>query len=1112
MNHNRTSRFETLEMRQLLTASTVSGLPESYFGADLDVYKSSDSMAYFSLGPADSGSELWQSDGTSAGTHITHDLQPGIFSSYPQEIFTIGDRVFVTAFGKASADVNPGFHLWTAMPNESLVPLAADQEIAHSALLEYGDELAFVDLQTNRIWTSDGTAQGTVVRSEPILPKREYQDNPIRMAAVENSVFITSDFDTRLWRWNGNTQVDLVSDFSNNGQFNHVELRQLHGATWLCVAGANGSQLRKYDPLRGEFMLVHEWQSGHPSLNDASTFDGKTVFTVSSVPVAHLQYVDQQYEFTNTQLWLTDGTAAGTTQLDVPGSGMIIASHYGETGIAYVQRDSDGSYKLWHMRSPSDEPRKLHEFTRIVGQHEGAIASVGSAFFYVDGSNGAGEPSTLYRFDGTSTVPEPIREFSGGIISALKVHQQQLMFTGNDGTGPAIWFSDGSTAGTRQVQPFDAVKQTPRLEKLIGVDDKLMVQTEMPSSRFGLATRLIWSRNANGEFQAIAETTYYSAVLSEQMAADSLTIDRQDLWITDGTRQGTKFERYGVRSTRYPYVDSPREPGAPSIVFAPEPVVIGDTTYSVRSTVEHGAELWATDRHSTRLVKDILPGEFGSNPRDIFVIDDILYFSARDRTTIYRIGGIEQEHEENWELWRSDGTEVGTYKLLEINPDVEAWPFFTSSSYARDFISVRDGFIFSAKFDGELDGGALNTGRGWFTSDGTTSGTVRLQQLDGLSKLFVLPDQVLMLGKGGLWLTDGTVGGTSKIWELDDGERVSQLAEADQGAYFSATNEAGTRVFYTDGTALGTRLLRTIPASFIRRLDSGNDITIGEFPSVQDRESTILFLATDTNRNETTIWAATPEEVTPLKTLDGTPNIYVQPAVADMLYTVGDAAVRYQYEDGDLRATIFYPGSSADGEGTSESWILNATTQRAYQIRSFDQFEFGAYRMTSVDGLGYFSLQSEEFGYELWVTDGTQEGTKVYDLAPGEASSSLGELTSVNGDLYFVAYVDTDDDDDTPSEQQLMKIGDIDELRGDVNGDGNVNFADFLKLSANFGKPERSQAEGDLDGNGKVEFADFLILSANFGRTKTTPDFTVEPMQRNLENVETFFALFSRQT
>ena len=53
---------------------------------------------------------------------------------------------------------------------------------------------------------------------------------------------------------------------------------------------------------------------------------------------------------------------------------------------------------------------------------------------------------------------------------------------------------------------------------------------------------------------------------------------------------------------------------------------------------------------------------------------------------------------------------------------------------------------------------------------------------------------------------------------------------------------------------------------------------------------------------------------------------------------------------------------------------------------------------------------------------------------------------------------------------------------GDANLDDEVNFADFLILSENFGELG-DWRQGDFDGDGQIRFPDFLALSANFGGT-----------------------------
>lgn len=60
-------------------------------------------------------------------------------------------------------------------------------------------------------------------------------------------------------------------------------------------------------------------------------------------------------------------------------------------------------------------------------------------------------------------------------------------------------------------------------------------------------------------------------------------------------------------------------------------------------------------------------------------------------------------------------------------------------------------------------------------------------------------------------------------------------------------------------------------------------------------------------------------------------------------------------------------------------------------------------------------------------------------------------------------------------------------LRGDVNGDGIVEFTDFLILSGNFGGQGAAYNMGDVDCDGEVGFTDFLTLSGNFGREALRP-------------------------
>ena len=54
-------------------------------------------------------------------------------------------------------------------------------------------------------------------------------------------------------------------------------------------------------------------------------------------------------------------------------------------------------------------------------------------------------------------------------------------------------------------------------------------------------------------------------------------------------------------------------------------------------------------------------------------------------------------------------------------------------------------------------------------------------------------------------------------------------------------------------------------------------------------------------------------------------------------------------------------------------------------------------------------------------------------------------------------------------------------IPGDLDGDGGVQFLDFLIFAGNFGQEVSTYEEGDINCNGTVDFLDFLVLAENFG-------------------------------
>ena len=103
------------------------------------------------------------------------------------------------------------------------------------------------------------------------------------------------------------------------------------------------------------------------------------------------------------------------------------------------------------------------------------------------------------------------------------------------------------------------------------------------------------------------------------------------------------------------------------------------------------------------------------------------------------------------------------------------------------------------------------------------------------------------------------------------------------------------------------------------------------------------------------------------------------------------------------------------------------------------------------------------------ITDGI-----VISEAAGEPASSLdlnndGVISTADTPLFCAAF-------DDPSLRAQILIG-------DANLSGRVDFEDFLKMSANFGRSGQNFGNGDFDCSGDVGFEDFLLMSANFGST-----------------------------
>jgi ELWxxDGT repeat protein len=198
-------------------------------------------------------------------------------------------------------------------------------------------------------------------------------------------------------------------------------------------------------------------------------------------------------------------------------------------------------------------------------------------------------------------------------------------------------------------------------------------------------------------------------------------------------------------------------------------------------------------------VKDIAPGPSGSSPRAIADFNGVAVFAADDG-------------QHGTELWRSDGTEAGTWLLSDLNPG-------PASSGAYWYFAVLSDMLFFNADDG-THGQELWRTDG--TPDGTPGGTLMVRDIftgtNGSAPLYLVMvnDLIFMSANDGangreLWTSDGTHDGTTLVsaasTRLGGGMPSFLAALASRVIYAYDDGVHGIEPWESAGTAIGTRMV-----------------------------------------------------------------------------------------------------------------------------------------------------------------------------------------------------------------------------------------------------------------------------------------------------------------
>jgi len=330
--------------------------------------------------------------------------------------------------------------------------------------------------------------------------------------------------------------------------------------------------------------------------------------------------------------------------------------------------------------------------------------------------------------------------------------------------------------------------------------------------------------------------------------------------------------------------------------------------------------------------------ELGSKPSPYenvkaYVLNSVFFFKTQIGTTS--------------RLWRSDGTYAGTsvvasYAGLDLLA-VHGNEFYYSASQSGVWklfkvtqggapVYIRNLHALKAL----VAGGDLfldvqtNVERGLWKTDGTASGTVLLKAVEPRTMQSV--NNLLLFTSGStLWRSDGTTGGTVLVRDFGEGI-ITETGVFNNRLYIPI--DARYELFVSDGSEEGTTLLQQ---------DLGVDVTVFNFGVVNNQ----LFFNVDQQGPPTNLWRSDG-------TTGGTLRVHSMPGYIDPI----DMTVSGNH--------LFYAMHTTGGYEPEENEYL-----------------------------------------QLWQSDLTNVNTKpVMDIFPGTTFPYSKNLENVNGELFFMSKED----------------------------------------------------------------------------------------------------------
>jgi len=521
----------TMRLANINTTSPGTGEPDA--GSAPGGLFAAGSKLFFSADDGIHGRELWTFDGE--GVALAGDVAAGPASSAPVLLGASGATVFFSADDGVNGrelwktDGGPPALVRDIRPGRAASFTSRSSYAYRSAAVQGGDLLFAADDGQHgvELWTSDGTAGGTALVRDIALQTGDGvvavdgSGTFIGVAVIDGTTYFPADdgvHGTELWKRTGDAAPEMVADIT---------------------PGAGSSTLSHF------------------------TVSGGRLFFTAAAPIVYGPGFTTGFPFS---LWVTDGTAAGTTRLkDGVDSGFSKPSLNAATqalapfggGVIFAATDTTHGTEPWISDGTVGGTRLVADIV-----DNGATAGPdgdsspswftpvgGQVYFAATDTDGIRQ---IWKTDGTAagTAVQATGQLGGAAVgiqypSGLTAYGGGIVFAAADSTGDVeLWRFDGAaTARIADINPAgssfprDFVEIGGRL--LFAASDATGGEELWVTDGTAAGTRQVKDINPGAGGSAVGASTDGFFRAGSLIFFGAYDGTRGTLWRSDGTPEGT---------------------------------------------------------------------------------------------------------------------------------------------------------------------------------------------------------------------------------------------------------------------------------------------------------------------------------------------------------------------------------------------------------------------------------------------------------------------------------------------------------------------------------------------------------------------------------------------